>query len=115
MSKLQRNKGSALLMVVGLMTIVVMLGITYLAIAHMDAKNSAIQMNTLQAGPMTDGSLVLLTQALSSSLCLGAYGPYSQYPDGALPVGVSDWRAFATCPTSWDAAASGLLPARPRS
>ncbi|MCE5327987.1 MAG: hypothetical protein LLG01_16390 [Planctomycetaceae bacterium] len=77
MKKSVKNNGSALLMVVGLLTILAMLGSTFLIIASTHRK---VASNVIAASPLNEapsGIAAEVAQLLKKDLYLDALGPYS--------------------------------------
>lgn len=91
------NRGSILLMVVGLLTIIGMLGATFLVIAHLDAKQSQATVTRSQAGPIPESLIIQLREILKDDLYLddveGPYGDYGLAPPWAR------WRRFIDYPS----------------
>jgi hypothetical protein len=92
------NRGSVLIMVVGLLTMLFMLGMTFLAISHMNAKQSAALAEKNPADPAALGLLNnLLTQIRADRHAGGATNtPYGQLATGS--GGVEDWKRYIDYP-----------------
>ncbi|MDY6913527.1 MAG: hypothetical protein SVT52_03615 [Planctomycetota bacterium] len=94
--KYRNRRGSVLLMVVGLLTILAMLGGTLLIISHMDAKTSDALSAKSQADPIAEGIVSQVQALLKEDLYIDATnGPYGNY-DGSTSQ--ENWRKFIDHP-----------------
>lgn len=64
-------------MVVGLLTMIAMLGGTFLVIAHVDAQQSEALVAKAQADPLASGTVSEIMAKLADRLTIGTQGPYS--------------------------------------
>jgi len=76
MKRQYRYRGSAILMVVGMVTIVAMLGTTLLVIAHLDARNSEALAGRAGADSVAWNVVSAIRGRLAADLVRGDYGPY---------------------------------------
>ncbi len=88
------RRGSALLMVIGLLTILVMLGVTFMVIARLNADQSEAAATRAQADPIADGIVSMLVQKLKEDLYIGdgANQPYSD--ETAMTADAEGWKKY---------------------
>jgi|GEM_PF-5597406 len=103
---LARRRGSVLLMVIGLLTILALLGSTFLFVARSYRKTSKALTYRYQATPLASGSLTRVVQLLKEDLRIDpTNGPYGDIDDGgALDMGdtteaVQAWKRYIDSPT----------------
>ncbi|HPS52291.1 MAG TPA: hypothetical protein PLK08_01950 [Phycisphaerae bacterium] len=94
------NRGSALLMIVGLLTILALLGGTFLIVARYERK----QAQALESSPEPDARAQEIFDTIRAKLVEDLYisgtsGPYSSQEASNNP---STWRRFIDCPPSTD-------------
>jgi len=86
------RRGAALVLVIGLLTIVAMLGSSFVVIAHLDARQSRHLADKSQADPIARGVVEQLCAILSADLKIDdAKGPY-----GAAPM---EWAQYIDYPS----------------
>ncbi|MCK4602199.1 MAG: hypothetical protein KAU28_07015, partial [Phycisphaerae bacterium] len=88
------NRGSALLLVVGLLTIIAMLGSTFLIASHLESQQAIVITITGPIPPLTNGVFSELQQVLKFdeylAADLGKFGQLSRIPN--------DWKKFVDMP-----------------
>ena len=94
-----RNRGSVLVMVIGMLTILFMLGATFLAVAHMNARNANAMNNINPREPLMEGVLTAIQAnaakeraALVSSVAatdIERMKAYADYPDDETRAGLA--------------------------
>ncbi len=89
-----RAGGSVLIMVIGVLTILFMLGATFLAVSHMNAKQSAALAEKAPADPAALGVLTTLVDQMRADLAFSTTG--GRYTNTA--GGVDAWKSFIDCP-----------------
>lgn len=89
-----RAGGSVLIMVIGVLTILFMLGATFLAVSHMNAKQSAALAEKAPADPAALGVLTTLVDQIRADLAFSTTG--GRYTNNA--GGVDAWKSFIDCP-----------------
>ena len=77
-----KQRGSALMMVVGLLTMIGMLGATFLIITRLDARQSMIIESKSQATPLGAGVVARAGDILVEYLKIGSDGPHSTVQAG---------------------------------
>lgn len=98
MSVAHKSRGSILMMVVGLLTIIGMLGTTFLVITRLDARQSATIEAKSQVTPLAAGMTAVVAKALAKVLYIGSDGPYSskkKYQD----LGRKAWGKYVIYPS----------------
>jgi len=94
--RLARRRGSILLMVVGVLTIVAMLGGTFLLVSHMDSSSSKSTIAKSQTDPVISGVVSRIQAKLAADRFCSGTTPYGaiaapkdfiDYPD----PGVDGW------------------------
>ncbi len=90
------RRGSVLLLVIGLLTILAMLGGTFLVISYMNAQSTESLAIRNQADPIARGAVERVRQLMKADLAFaaGAAWPYTDLAGGA-----GDWYRFADCPS----------------
>jgi len=91
-----RRRGSVLLMVIGLLTILAMLGSTFLFVARSDRKSSEALTYRYQATPLASGTLTRVKELLKQDLWIDANGPYGNTSATAADA----WRQFIDYPAT---------------
>ncbi|MFW5690192.1 MAG: hypothetical protein ACOCXY_00095 [Planctomycetota bacterium] len=83
-----RKRGSALMLTIGLLAILVMLGTTFLLVSHLNAKSSRAVITRNQSSQVAGGVVMRLTEMLKNDLHIGNNGPYSRagLDTEAIPV-----------------------------
>ena len=99
MMKPDRNRGTVLMMVVGLLTIIGMLGTTFLVITRLDARQSATIEAKSQIRPLAAGVGAGVGAALRDKLKMGSNGPYSSYEEAAR----KRWGEYSQSPSKGSA------------
>ncbi len=94
MDRRWRQRGSVLLLAVGLLSILAMLGATLLLSSYLDARQSRALAAKAQADPVATGILAQVKAALQADLYLGANGPYTTSGAGALA-----WQKYVDYPS----------------
>lgn len=94
MQRRWRQRGSVLLLAVGLLSILAMLGATLLLSSYLDARQSRALAAKAQADPVATGILAQVKAALQADLYLGADGPYE-----GLSADANGWRQFIDHPS----------------
>ncbi len=92
-----RNRGSVILMVVGLLTVISLLGITYLVVSRFDANQAKKIASRRAIIPVSEGILDEIVRAVKSDLhfnASSALGPYS-----GLSSGQNGWIQFVDFPS----------------
>jgi hypothetical protein len=101
MKHARRYRGSVLLMVVGLLTMIAMLGGTFLIIARLDARQSDALAVRAQADPIARGLAIDVLHLLKDDLYIDGKGTSSAGDDviyGAAPSGANGWRCYIDHP-----------------
>ncbi len=80
------NRGSVILMVIGLLTIIEMLGTSFLLISRLDRKQSEAIAAKAAADPIAEGILAQLVATLKDDLYIDADGPYGNVGTGTPPL-----------------------------
>lgn len=75
------RRGSALLLVIGLLTIIAMLGSTFLLISRLDRKQAVAVAARSQADPLAQGIFSQVKMKLLEDLYIGTNGPYDGSSD----------------------------------
>jgi hypothetical protein len=88
------NRGTILLMVVAILTVIALLGTAFLLIARADAKQSKQLGMKAQVDPMATGILRTVQERIRADLPIGSRGPYSDMADGAA----TNWYRFIDAP-----------------
>jgi hypothetical protein len=88
------NRGTILLMVVAILTVIALLGTAFLLIARADAKQSRQLGMKAQVDPLATGILRTVQERIRADLPYGSRGPYSDMPDGAA----TNWYRFVDAP-----------------
>ena len=91
----RKNRGSVLLLVVGLLTMVAMLGSTFLISAYMTAQQTSFVASQTSIQPLVMGSLSNFEELMKRDLCVGTAGPYSGVKAGGWGSGPEGWRNYA--------------------
>ena len=94
MQRRWRQRGSVLLLAVGLLSILAMLGATLLLSSYLDARQSRALAAKAQADPVATGILAQVKAALQADLNLGTNGPYE-----GLSADANGWREFIDHPS----------------
>ncbi len=99
---LARRRGSVLLMVIGLLTILALLGSTFLFVARSYRKTSKALTYRYQATPLASGSLTRVVQLLKEDLRIDDNGtplnPADDAPYNATAAGSAGWVQFVDYP-----------------
>jgi len=81
-----KNRGSALMLVVGLLTIIAMLGSTFLISSYLEAQQAEVFLSKSSAAPLSTGVMSTVQQILKIdkyiTQALGPYGLLTRSPDG---------------------------------
>ena len=78
MKRTHSSRGSILLLVVGLLTMVAMLGATFLIVARMNTRQVKEASIKNQADPVAAGAVATLAEILRARLFIGDSGPFAQ-------------------------------------
>jgi hypothetical protein len=100
MTKSRNNRGSALLLVVGLLTIVAMLGSTFLISSYMSSQQTNFIVSTATVKPLVMGSLSSVEELMKVDLHVSSSGPYDSAGvqwGGSYP---ETWRHYADYPST---------------
>ncbi len=73
-----RKHGSALMLTIGLLAILVMLGTTFLLVSHLNAKSSRAVVTRNQSTQVAGGAVMRMAEMLKNDLHIGSNGPYSR-------------------------------------
>lgn len=93
------RRGSILLIVIGLLTMVAMLGTTFLLVARMDSQQSRAIAQKDKADPIADGIVSKIQAQLVDNLQIGANGPFDAVNVGTKSGIQGGWQTFATYPS----------------
>ncbi len=105
-----RKRGSALMLTIGLLAILVMLGTTFLLVSHLNAKSSRAIITRNQSSQVAGGVVMRLAEMLKNDLHIGNNGPYSRtgldaeatpvlaYGEFARPMDHDAWWSLAARP-----------------
>jgi len=89
----RRNRGSALVMVIGLLAMILLLGTTFLLVSQLDARQSTALAQYAPVPGLAEGELAKIVAALRLDRYVGAAGPYSDTSD-LTDAGISKWFAY---------------------
>lgn len=92
----RNNRGSVLVMVLGMLTILFILGSTFLAISHMNAKVSDAVLSTSQVEPLAEGLVAIIKDQIGKDRPISNDGAYTQLPPA---LGVTGWKMFVDYPS----------------
>ncbi|MFB3890428.1 MAG: hypothetical protein ACE15C_00245 [Phycisphaerae bacterium] len=95
MRNMSNKRASALVMVIGMLTVLFMLGVTFLAVAHMNAKQADALASTSQYEPVSAGVLSYLRALIGA----GRYADPVNGPYGAMPSGSTGWKQYICYPS----------------
>ncbi|MFP4052368.1 MAG: hypothetical protein ACLFV7_00720 [Phycisphaerae bacterium] len=76
MRRNQSQRGSALMLTIGLLSILVMLGATFLVVSHLDAKEAEAVITRNQSVPVASGVVFRAMEILKRDLYTGDIGPF---------------------------------------
>ncbi|HDY64961.1 MAG TPA: hypothetical protein ENH84_01855, partial [Phycisphaerae bacterium] len=127
------NRGSVILMVIGLLTIIAMLGTSFLLISRLDRKQSEAIAAKAAADPIAEGILAQLVATLKDDLYIDSDGPYGDVgvdsattdeqlrrfvdyassSDATLPIEADDWLWYDDGTTTHLSNVIGLPPNPP--
>ncbi|RPI61867.1 MAG: hypothetical protein EHM48_04980, partial [Planctomycetaceae bacterium] len=97
MSNKRKNRGSILIMVVGMLTVLFMLGLTFLAVCQMNAKQAEATAATSQVEPISDGLVARIRTTLRDGRYINqTNGPYGSLGGG----GATNWQNYIVYPDS---------------
>lgn len=88
-----KNRGTVLVMVIGMLTILLMLGATFLAVAHMNAKTADAVASTSQREPVSAGIMSSIKGWLKADRAVTKDGPYTDCTGG-----VDKWKKYIDFP-----------------
>lgn len=91
-----RRRGSVLMMVVGLLTIIAMLGATFLVVAHLDRQQSQAISAKAPTDPAVEGVVNQIQSKLLEDLRIAGGRPYD---DTAMGSGDTAWKKFIDAAT----------------
>ena len=92
----RRDRGSALVMVIGLLAMILMLGTTFLLVSQLDARQSTALAQHAPVPGLAEGMVAKVVAALRVDGYVGAAGPYS---NTAGLTGAAKWLAYVDAAT----------------
>lgn len=93
MAHTRRNRGSVLLLAIGLLTIIAILASTFLIVANLDAHQAETLAVKAQADPIAEGVLSTAQAWAGSDVYANSQGPF-----GRVPNNTTGWRMYADVP-----------------
>ncbi len=85
MIRSRKNKGSVLLMVIGVLTMIAILGSAFIIVSHADAQQSAALADRAQAEPIAQGVVTRLASAMVNDLWLDSNCTWPPIDGNGLP------------------------------
>jgi len=89
MKRQTNNRGSIIVMVIGLLTMIAMLGASLMVVTHLDALQTGARIARSQVAPTSEGFTSAIVSTMGGDLCLGTNGRY-----GASEPGAGGWLQF---------------------
>ena len=93
MAVARKNRGSVLLMAIGLLTILAILASTFLIVSNLDAQEADILSIKAMADPIAEGTLRVAMALIAEDRYADSDGPY-----GAITTGKAEWPKYADFP-----------------